>query len=486
MKTYCLFLLAIFLSTFSFAQNLFPVKLNNCNTSGFCLDCGDIKAGFDEEKFQTMLDEAANKLELRGKTGSVYFQVLVDNKGRGCVLSHNDPSNHIITKTLIKKMNRFKYWTPASKDSKLESNTSINVLISIKNGAFYGEVERVDMDRFKASLNRPKSPKIDNESYVYKNENLKQYTISCWNENNSDLLNQRNQKICIDSSGVLWYTMDNSMGITYDDTFSVFEQDIHEPGMIGFGHNALTIDNSNKIWISANKGIYNYDDNSWSYLDSMEIGTLSATEIVANKYNDNILLITRNGLIVKNEIQWLRLDQDTIPELPTNSIFYANYDSQQRLWIGTFKGTIMIDVDGSITSFNVSKSLLEGKAITCMSEDSHGNIYFALYEFNAKSHNKKAGLGILQNDGTWRQLTIDNSGLPSHRITDIEYDSFDDLLWISTYGAGLVRYDLKDDWQIYHSDNSEICTSVVFDIDIDRKNGDLYLGTESGIVKISR
>lgn len=30
------------------AQNIFPVKLDNSNTSKFCLECGDIKAGYSE------------------------------------------------------------------------------------------------------------------------------------------------------------------------------------------------------------------------------------------------------------------------------------------------------------------------------------------------------------------------------------------------------------------------------------------------------
>ena len=40
----------------AYAQNIFPVKLENCKTEKFCLDCGDTKAGYDQKEFAKLQD----------------------------------------------------------------------------------------------------------------------------------------------------------------------------------------------------------------------------------------------------------------------------------------------------------------------------------------------------------------------------------------------------------------------------------------------
>ena len=469
-----------------FGQNLFPIKLDNCNTSSFCLDCGDIKGGFNENLFQEMLDKVESKLNLNGVIGSVYFQVLIESNGKGCVLSHSDKSNSYITKSLLTNMNKFKAWIPASTDGTLEDRTSINLIITIKNNNLNGIVERVSMPAFKESLRGSRPPEIFNEHYSYKNEKLENYIITAWHRENTALPNDRNEKIKVDSTGRLWYTMDNSMGIMSDGKFMTFEQNIHAPGMSGFSHSAIEIDNNNNIWISSNKGIYSYNGLKWNYYQPSEIGIDGATEIISNDFNNNLIFCTQNGgLTINSSGNWLTINQDSIPQLPSNGIFYANYDSKERLWIGTFGGTIMIDSSNHITSFNEGKSIMKGKSITSMTEDNDGNIYFGLYECDGKGDNKNEGIAVLKNDESWQQFTSENSGMPFNHTNDLVYDSFENVLWISTDRAGIVRYDLNGNWENYHSENSGITTSSVYDIEIDR-NGIIYLGTTLGIVKIER
>jgi hypothetical protein len=145
--------LICFLGQPVFGQNLFQVKLNNCNTASFCLDCGDVKGGFDENLFQEMLDKVESKIDLEGASGLINFQVLIDSKGRGCVLSHSDDANTYITKVLIKHMNKFKAWTPASdEDGEIYPKVSINLYVKISDNNLTGAVERVDMDRFEKSF----------------------------------------------------------------------------------------------------------------------------------------------------------------------------------------------------------------------------------------------------------------------------------------------------------------------------------------------
>ena len=150
-KTIFIFLIGL---TFQLnAQNLFPVKLDNCKTDKFCLDCGDTKAGFDEQEFLKILDKLNKELNLQGIKGAVKFQLLVDSKGRACVLSHTDQSNNIISLKIIEELNKFKNWTPAITAGKKEEKSSINLIFVIKDNKIIGKIDRVDIKAFEKSFN---------------------------------------------------------------------------------------------------------------------------------------------------------------------------------------------------------------------------------------------------------------------------------------------------------------------------------------------
>ena len=123
-----------------------------------------------------------------------------------------------------------------------------------------------------------------------------------------------------------------------------------------------------------------------------------------------------------------------------------------------------------------------------MDEDENGNLYFSLYEFNRKipgQINNDEGIAIRYADGSYKQFTTSNSGMPFNHTTKVLYDKNEKALWISTDRAGLVRYDLNDGWENYHNENSDIPTSYISTMEFD-SNGVLYLATRQGLVKIER
>lgn len=186
--------------------------------------------------------------------------------------------------------------------------------------------------------------------------------------------------------------------------------------------------------------------------------------------------------------EWSLLNQDKIKTMPSNRIDFAQRDSKNRLWIGTYSGTVMIDETGKETSFNDTETALKGKCITSMDEDEHGNLYFSLYEFKRKvpsQVNNDEGIAIRTTDGKITQYTTSNSGLPFNHVTQVLYDKGEKVLWISTDRAGLVRYDLKGGWENYHNKNSDLPTSYVSMMSLD-KDGNLYLATRQGLVKIEK
>lgn len=469
------------------AQNLFPIKLDNCKTEKFCLDCGDTKAGYDEQEFLKLQEKLNKELNLQGIKGSVKFQVLVDSKGRACVLSHTDKSNNPISLKIVEELNKFKKWTPAITEGKKEDKSSINMIFTISENKIIGKVERVDMKSFKKSFDNARSPEIFNKTYDYKNDNLKNYKISVWNTKNSNLPNNMNDNITIDKSGLIWLTIDEGL-VTFDGKdFKNAEQNITDKGDF-FSYYSIATDNSNVKWVYGTKNIYSFDNTKWAKYEQTEIGIDGVYEIINNPKTSEVFFCSDEGLTIYKDGKWTNINKSKLKDLPSNRVTFAKRDSKNRIWIGTFSGTVMIEENNQTTNFENTTTVLKGKCITSMDEDENGNLYFTLYEFDRKEKSKvnnDEGIAIRYTDGNFKQFTTENSGMPFNHGNCVVYDKTEKVLWISTDRAGLVRYDLKDGWENYHNENSEIPTSYISTMTLDEK-GNLYLATRQGLVKIER
>lgn len=472
------------------AQNIFPVKLENCSTERFCLDCGDVKASYNELDFAELQEKLNKSLKLTGISGTVKFQVLVDSTGRGCVLSHSDKAESAITQQIVKQLNKFNKWIPAVTGNKKEGRTSITLAFTIKEQVVFskkvsqlsGRIERVDVPAFIKSFDRPVSPQIYNKDYVYKNENLKNYQITVWKSDNSNLPDNKNDHIAIDKNGLLWLTAGEEL-VTFDG--KIFQN----AGQKGSDfYRCIAVDNQNVKWVYSDKNIYSYGDKGWIKHDPKVIGIDGAYNIINNPETGEVFFCADEGLIIYKNGSWSVINQSKVKELPSNRIMYARRDAKNRIWIGTFSGSVMIDESGKATSFNDTKTVLKGKCITSMDEDEKGNLYFSLYEFDRKvpgQVNNDEGIAIRYPDGSIKQFTTANSGIPFNHTNKVLYDKKEKVLWISTDRAGLVRYDLKDGWENYHNDNSAVPTSYISTMMFDN-DGNLYLATRQGLVKIEK
>lgn len=486
-KVHTLLFLLLFTSISTKSQNIFPVKLDKCRVTKFCLDCGDKKATYDEEEFGALINKLNSTLILEGLKGVVKFQVLIDAEGKACVLSHTDQSKSAVTRKLVRELNKFKNWIPAFTDEVVEEKSSINVVFTIVDEEISGKIERVDLKAFRRSFDKPRNPEIFNSSYTYENKSLNSYKITNWNAENSGLTNNMNDDITIDKNGLIWLTIDEGL-VTFDgEKFQKENQNITDAGKY-FGYFEIATDNNNVKWVSTSKGIFSYNDSIWTSHSEAAIGLKHSNNIINNSKTNELFFCSSNGVVVKKRNQWYTINQDSISDLPSNRITFAKKDSKNRLWIGTYGGTVMIDQNGEVTSFEDSKNILKGKAITSMDEDPSGNLYFSLYEFDRKDKSKvnnNEGIAIYYKNGTLKQFTTDNSGMPFNHATCVLYDDREKILWISTDRAGLVRYDLEDNWENYHNKNSEIPTSYISTMTLD-DNGNLFLATRQGLVKLEK
>lgn len=485
MKTFFVIVLTLCFSPFIKAQNLYPKKLDNCITDKFCLDCGDIKANVDTLKLNSLIKELNSSNKLNGIKGRLMFQILVDATGKGCVLSHTDVSDNIISRNIVIALNNFDGFISAKTKDKNEVRASFNMSFDIKDGTMTAKVERVDMNAFKKSFDKPNSPEIYNKDYVYKNENLKNYKITVWNSNNSDLPNNMNDHITIDKRGIIWLTADDML-VKFDGKKFLRVEPKNETLKKPFEVYTIASDDKNRKWVYGQRKFLSYDDKEWTLYDQKTIGINEARKIIFNRNSKELFFCSGRGLTIFKNGTWTYFNKDK--KYPFEDVYFAKRDSKNQIWIGTFEGSFLIDANGKSTIFNETNSVLKGQCITAMDEDEKGNLYFCLYEYGSKppgTINRNEGIAIRSVDGSWKQYTTSNSGMPFNNATDVLYDKKEKVLWISTDRAGLVRYDLKDSWENYHPDNSEIPTSYISTMTFDN-NGILFLATRQGLVKVER
>lgn len=488
MKKLILLALCTLLLYYSHGQNLFSKKVEGCKVDMFCLDCGDIKANVNETDFAQLIAQLNTSKNLRGLSGKLMIQVLVDSVGKACVLSHTDDSELAITKEIVTALNSFEGWSPAVTKGKKEYRTSINMIFEIKNNTVTGRVDRVDMEAFKKSFDHPNDPEIFNKKYKYKNQNLGNYTFTVLNKKNSDIPDHWNDHISIDKNDNVYFSLDDGLAI-YDGTnFKSIGQNRKDNGK-PLSYSAIATDNNNVKWISSYEAIYTYDNGNWTRFDSSIAGTDGAYGFVNNAATSELFICASEGLfIIDKNNKWNKIDTSVIKELPENGVYFAKRDSKGNLWIGTFKGTIMQDTKGKITEFNKGNTPVKDRCITSLAEDNNGNIYLGLFKYgeNKKGEiNRDEGFAVLDNKGKWKKFTTANSGLPFNHTMALVFDKNENVLWIATDRAGLVRWDLKDGWENYHNLNSPIPTSYVSEMDIDTK-GNIWLATRQGLVKIEK
>lgn len=483
-----LLIFVLFALPFSvYSQNIFPVKLNNCIVGSFCLDCGDEKAHADPTAFIELIENLNKSNDYPKLSGELMFQVLVDSLGKGCVLSHNDKSDHAISKNVIQQFNNFKGWIPAKTAGKVEGKTSFNVSVSIKSGVITSKIERVDIKAFFKSFDKPTKPEILKKDYIYKNENLKNYKIKVWNTSNSDLPNNFNNHITIDKKNTIWLTVEGGLmkfdGKNFIRTEPKVINEDHE-----YSYYGLASDQNNLKWVYFRDKIYAYNDENWSVYDPDVIGVKKGYDIMSNEKSGEVFFCSEQGIAIHKGGVWTRLAADKINQLQAKRIDFAKRDIKNRLWVGTDVGSALIDENGKVRNFNSSEGILKHKSILSMDEDEHGNIYLSLQDLTVKKDSLskyKGGIAIYKSNGEITELTIENSALPTNTVSKILYDRLEKVLWIVTSTAGLLRYDLKDGWEAYHYDNSNIPTSMVTDMAFDN-NGTLYLTTRQGLVRVEK
>lgn len=480
MRVRHLLLICLFnsLSAGLFAQNLFPEKINICNTANFCVDCGSPQAVCDSFTLAGISDKINYRYNLKNGFGTITFQVLVNSVGNSCVLSHTDVSHSPLTSDLIIFLNTC-IWKPAIVDGK-PVNASVNVVFTIANGKISGRMQRLDLSQQKA----PGNPTVYNKQYPYRNPSLSAYNFTVLNRYNSPLPDNISQSSTMDKTDILWYG--TAHGLTrFDGKVFLPVNESNSPFSTTTNVHNIATDKDNNKWVYADKDVYMFNNVGWQIFDSKQFGISNPYSLLATSSGE-IFFPNNKGLLILRNGKMRLINKQLVWQLPSNNVYYAYYDSRDRLWIGTAAGSIMINKKQDVTIFNHSNTPLDNACITNATEDEHGNMYFTLTSCKKTTgDNDQEGIAMMTANGKWTHYNDKNSGMPVNRANSILYDKFEHVLWIGTPLAGLVRFDLKDGWENYHNKNSVMPGYEIRQILQDSK-GILYVTTANGLVKMTK
>jgi ligand-binding sensor domain-containing protein len=462
-----------------FAQNLFQEMVDSYPGLAYCMDCGDPKASVDPFVLSLISDRINHRYNFGNGAGSIAFQVLVTSASNSCVLSHNDPSHSQLANDLVIALNTC-IWKAARENGR-PVNSSVNVVFTIANGKISGQIQHLDLEQMKPAGNAT----VLNKQYQYTNPSLKNYNIRTLTKYNSPVPDNIGINCLVDKTDVLWYATAKGL-FRYDGRLFDPVNEYNSPFKSTTEIQDMAVDKDNAKWMTANGGIFMYNTAGWQLFDSVHLNINKPYRVVTAPSGE-ILLPNNKGLLIFRNGKMRLIDNNLVWQLPSNDVYYAYYDSHERLWIGTSKGSLMIDKKQKVTVFNNTKSPLSNVAVTNVIEDEAGNLYFTLRSCKrpAGSDNDDEGIAIMTADGKWQHYNDKNSGLPTNLVNSLLYDKVEHVLWIATPQAGLIRYDLKGGWENYHNDNSPLLTHDINHLAQDSK-GTIYASTANGMLVISR
>ncbi len=305
----------------------------------------------------------------------------------------------------------------------------------------------------------------------------------------------------LDDNQRIWMGYYNSGVVVHDqlfDKFNNFESVENNPNSLQTGSvTGIVKDANDKLWITMDGGgidvfdiktskvdhISTFNNKTYSGLTSNYIQTVyidSKKNIWAGSW-DNGIYILKNGT---KKITNINI-QNSNGKLLSNAILSITEDKEGIIWIGTFyTGVYTFNPKTNVLTHLNSKEFVKHGINTSdirkILVDIDGSIWLGttigLFKINSKE-------GTLSITSFVKQMAKSNNNQRSSTHILSLYESTDNYIWIGTRGAGLCRYDKKNDefkwFNKFSGLNEENIASIIED-----KKGDIWVSGNSGITKL--
>ncbi|MGE5353478.1 MAG: two-component regulator propeller domain-containing protein [Acidobacteriota bacterium] len=305
---------------------------------------------------------------------------------------------------------------------------------------------------------------------------LEKYEGAKWdfysNDNNGDWIFP--QTLCIGKDNELWIGAANKL-LRYDikaKQFSVFSSYYNT---LPFDEiRGITLDSEGNLWLAARHPIYHignllkFNRQSFEqiYIESSSLPPGSISCVARENGGAAWIGTLGYGVVKYDGSNWSRYDKSN-SGLISNSVNTIAIDSAGNKWIGTDEGLSEFDGTGW-SNFKTPGPVFASNKITSIA-------------FDRKNH-KWIGtpFGLFEFDGiNWATYTSDTV-IPDNTITALNVDK-DGTIWIGTYGNGIASFDgLR--WTIFNSSTSDIPFNDIAAMTIDAYGRKWIATIEHGII----
>ena len=195
---------------------------------------------------------------------------------------------------------------------------------------------------------------------------------------------------------------------------------------------------------------------------------------------NRLWIATNKGLFLRNGEIWTVYNKSN--SILSESVQSMAFDSNNRLWCGTFGGGLFCFDGTKWNNYTTSNSSLPSDYVGQVTVDNNNVLWLNCRDPRYPDKmGAEFGLGLTRFDGnSWTTYNRNNSPLPSDCFWDMQVDA-DNRLWIATAGdVGIVCYD-GNAWTIYDTDNSGIAMDEVTKITLDPRRDFIWLTHYPGL-----
>jgi ligand-binding sensor domain-containing protein/signal transduction histidine kinase len=273
-----------------------------------------------------------------------------------------------------------------------------------------------------------------------------------------------------DREGNLWVGSNgNGLQRFSDGSFTSFES---EDGLSGGAVMAVCEDSAHNLWLAKSDGVYCRSGGRFVRAIAAKDrlgGDLRSVELLANPRDNGIWIGTSRGLFYFKGGG--ALTQYSLSDgLPSDSITALYLDHQMMLWIGCDAGLVCLKEGRFVTPAELVR-VTRGKSIRNLVEDHQGGLWIA------------TASGPMRYEGNQVTQFGRKDGLLSIACFQM-YVGADGIIWLSTWNGGLSQYTGNGFFTYTQKDG--LPSDQIYGIIDDPMHGDLWLGSERGIFKISQ
>lgn len=266
-----------------------------------------------------------------------------------------------------------------------------------------------------------------------------------------------------DHQGLLWMGTRGGGISTFNG--KAFQTYTERDGLVNNYVYKLLQDKQKRIWIATNNGLSMYDGKTFhSYRPKNYEGNFTVYTIELDD-TQTLWLGTTSGLY--RFTNGTLIDENSRFDFIPKNIVALKSDSSGNLWLGTGSGMYKIRKNGKRAEFIGQNDRALRNAITCISEDKTGKIWFGTYG---------DGLYCYKPNGSYRiDLKLE---LYKESVFDLNFDR-EGILWVACLNKGIGSYDTRTKSWRFYTQNQGLSNNHVR-CSIEDNTGAQWIGTSGG------